>query len=88
MESCTELRAVSCPNCGDCSCEKAKGAPCFDDSQCPLHGLQSKHAPEGLVEGKKIAHHMEFVQGVKLSENDLDIVSRFAQMISEGISKP
>lgn len=48
---CTGISASWCPVCGDCTCPRDEDGGCMqdgfdvvEDSECPLHGMQSTHA--------------------------------------------
>jgi hypothetical protein len=82
---CTGLSAFWCPNCGDCTCQRAHdGDCCFDNEACPLHGKRSHHAETVELEGvRERISEMAAEQGVELTANDHEAVSRFAQYLCE-----
>jgi hypothetical protein len=49
--ACSGVSASWCPNCGDCTCPQEERSGFINRSHpdCPLHGVNSKHA-EGIVE--------------------------------------
>jgi len=46
VAQCTDLEALECPVCGECSCEVFATSPdgVEWDAGCPLHGVTSNHA--------------------------------------------
>ncbi len=82
---CTGLSAFWCPRCGDCTCERARdGECCFDGKDCPLHREDSRHAETvSLDECRAKVSALARDQGVELTTNDHEAVSRFAQYLFE-----
>jgi len=86
---CTSVSAFWCPVCGDCTCERTHyGDCCFDDQKCPLHGSGSRHAQTvEYADAERLVREMAHAQGVELTENDEEAVTRFAQLLFERARK-